>query len=246
MSTTKVGLIRIRRMFWVSVVTFGLLVLLSAATAQELRSQGTTVTEIGSGMYQFVGRIDQYGTQFTAYGYVYDIQGVSPDQLFSYPSNPSETTAHFTYFATAMLSSRAVLTDAVRSIFALDSVGEITYHYQSSPSASFDDPQSFANGTAVTTATLQLQDILTVQGPNRGLANGSGEFAVLAADPFTFGSETVRFGHAGKVYRVSTFGDAVRTDSLIPQSSVLLAGNAVDLAMWQTFLPNVTRLGAQE
>jgi hypothetical protein len=232
MSIARINLIRKRHQFWLGIITLGLLVLLSGATARQLHSQGKSVTEIGSGTYQFVGRIDQVGTQFTAYGYLYDIEGLSPNQLFSDPSNPSETTAYFTYYATATLSSHAVLGDAVRAIFALDSVGEITYYYQSTPAASFDDPQSFAYGTAVTKATMQLQNILTVQGPSRGLANGSGELTVLSADRFTFGGENVRLGHSGKVYRVSTFGDAVRTDPNIPVSSVLLAGDAVEYTSW--------------
>lgn len=232
MSIARLSFVRKRQQFWVGIITLVLLVLFSAATARQLHSQGKSVTEIGSGAYQFVGRIDQVGAQFTAYGYLYDIEGLSPSELFSDPLNPSETTAHFTYYATATLSSRAVLTDAVRAIFALDSLGEISYYYQSTPAATFDDPQSFANGTAVTTATTQLQNILTVQGPSRGLANGSGEFTVLSADQFTFGGENVRLGHPGKVYRVSTFGDAVRTDPATPESSVLLAGDAVDYTSW--------------
>lgn len=232
MSITRFNNTLKRQPFWVGIITLGVLVLLSAATARQLQSQGNSVTEVGSGNYQFVGRIDQVGTQFTGYGYLYDIQGLPPNELFTDPLDPSETTAHFTYYATATLSSRAVLADAVRALFALDSVGEITFYYQSTPDASFDDPESFASGTAITTAEVQLQDILTVTAPNRGLANGSGEFKVVTAAQFEFGGDAVRFGRPGKTYRVSTFGDAVRTDASIPESSVLLAGDAFDSSAW--------------
>jgi len=232
MSITKLSNTRMRQSIRVGIITLGVLVLLSAATARQLHSQGKSVTEIGSGNYQFVGRIDQVGTQFTGYGYLYDIDGLPLSEVFSDPANPSETTAHFTYYATATLSSRAVLTDAVRALFALDSVGEITFYYQATPEANFSDPESFANGTAVTTATVQLQDILTVTAPNRGLANGSGEFKVITAAKFELGDETVRFGRPGNSWRVSTFGDAVRTDAIIPESSVLLAGDAFDSSVW--------------
>jgi hypothetical protein len=133
------------------------------------------------------------------------------------------------------------VTDAVRSIFALDSVGEITYYYQETPSASFDYPQSFASGTAVTSSSLHFQDVLSVQGPNHGLAVGNGEFTVLKAEPFTLGGESVRFGLAGKTYQVSTWGDAIRSDAIIPESSVLLAGSAVAPGGQQVYLPYVPR-----
>lgn len=230
-----------RRLLWVGIAALGLTILLLVVTGQELHSQGDSVTEIGSGSYQFVGRIDQEGLNFTAYGYVYDVEGVDPEELFSGSTalNASESTAHFTYYATAELTSRAVITDTDRSMFPLNSVGEITYYYQDPPSASFDDPQSFIQGTAVTTATIRMQDILTVQGPDRGLAVGNGELSVSSVEPFTFGGETVRFGRPGKSYRISTMGDAVRTDPDIPRSSVLLAGDAASTPFWQNFLPVV-------
>ena len=240
MSTMQDRIIRLRKPFLVVLLTLGLLASLLLVTRQHLSSQEEPVTGIGLGTYQFVGRIDQVGVNFTAYGYLYDVQGVAPQDLFSNPLNPSESTAYLTYYATATLSSRAALADDVRSIFALDSVGEITYYYQATPAASFENPQSFAYGTAVTTASLRFQDILSVQGPDRGLAVGNGAFSILTAEPFTLGGDTVRFGLPGRAYQVSTWGDALRSDAVIPQSSVLLAGNAVAAGFWQTFLPYVT------
>lgn len=233
-----IGNLTLRRLFWVGLIVLAPILLL-LATGQELHSQENEVTEISADNFQFAGRIDQDGLDFTGYGFIYDIEGIAPQELFSDSDaiNGSEETAHFTYYATANLTSRAVVTDTERGIFALDSVGEITYYYQHSPSADFDDPDSFTEGTAVTTATISLQDILTVQAPNRGLAMSQGEITVLTAETFTFGADTVRFGRPDKTYRVSTTGDAVRTDPLIPQSSVLLAGDAAHIPFWQSFLP---------
>jgi hypothetical protein len=230
-----------RRIIWVVIIALGLFAILMISTGQHVYSQGNTVREVGADAYQYAGRIDQDGANFIGYGYIYDMQGLAPSALFSNPFNPSETTAHFTYYATATLTSRAVVTDAVRSIFALDSVGEITFYYQSSPSASFDSPESFANGTPITTISMHFQDILSVQGPNRGISTGNGTFTVVTSEPFTFGEETLRFGRPGIVYQISTFGDALRTDPIIPQSSVLLAGNASRLSFFQTFLPSISR-----
>ncbi len=244
MVQARLNIVRFRKYFLVVAVALGLLVMLLTVTAQQLSSQGNGAKEVGVGApglgaYQFAGRIDQDGLQFAGYGYLYDVQGLTPQQLFSDPLNSSETTAHFTYYATAALSSRAVITDAVRSIFALNSTGEITFYYQDTPAGSFDDPQSFKKGTPITTASVRLQDILNVQGPNRGIAVSNGEFTVSAATPFTLGADTVRFGRSGIVYQISTFGEGLRTDPFIPQSSVLLAGNAVNSGFQQTFLPNL-------
>ena len=236
---------RIRHAALITGATLGLLLIFLAVTGQRLSSQGGNVSEIGLDGYQFVGRIDQNGASFTGYGYLYDMTGVSPDKLFSDPYNPSEETAHFTYYATATLSSCAVLTDAVRSIFALDSTGEITFYYQATPAASFADPGSFAEGEAVTNASLHLQDILTVQAPNRGLSNGNGVFDVLTAQSFEFDGGDVRLGRPGRSYRITTVGDAVRTDAAIPQSSVLLAGSAFGAGGNQAFLPLISSDGEQ-
>jgi len=229
---------RSRRIIGAFVITLVLVVIMG----QTLYSQGSTAREIGTDTYQYAGRIDQDGLEFIGYGYIYDMQGLAPTALFSDPYNPSEATAYFTYYATATLTSRAVVTDAVRGIFALDSVGEITFYYQSSPSATFGDPESFANGTPIATAAINFQDILSVQEPNRGISTGNGQFSMLTSEPFTFGAETLRFGHPGIVYQISTFGDALRTDPIIPQSSVLLAGNARRLNfLQQVFMPAVSR-----
>lgn len=229
-----------RRVASVAMAALGLLVTPTVATSQQLCSKAAAVEEVGADAYQFAGRIDQDGVSFTGYGYLYDIQGLAPNELFSDPNNPSESTAYFTYYATATLTSRATVTDPARAMFALDSAGEITFYYQLYPSASFDNPASFATGTVIAVASLSFQDILSVQSSDRGLSIGNGEFATITSDSFSFGGETLRFGHPGIVHQVSTFGDAQRTDSMIPQSSVLLAGNAVRSSFPHLFVPSVS------
>ena len=247
MSIATVSHTRSRILLVIGIAAFGLLVLLAAASADAPSSQASTVNEIGLGDYQFVGRADQDGAQFISYGYVYGVQEVPSSDLFSDPLHPSEATAYLTYYATATLTARAVITDAMRSIFALNTAGQMTYYHQATPSASFDDPQSFAQGTAVTTATVRLQDILTVTAPNRGRAVGNGVATVVAAQDFTLGGQTVRFGRVHQSHEISTHGDAIRTEPTIPQASVLLAGYAASRSFWQQLLfPYVTRSGALE
>jgi hypothetical protein len=81
--------------------------------------------------------------------------------------------------------------------------------------------------------------MLSVQSPNRGLVVGKGEFSQITAVPFTLGAESYRFGRPGIIHYVSTFGDANRTNAVIPISSVLLAGNASSTRPLQTSLPSV-------
>lgn len=250
MFTKVMGTPHFRKLILVGFVGFGLLALLLTATGLTLRSQGETAREIGVGergtnLYQFAGQIEQDGFEFTGFGYIYDVQGMDPSELFDDPINTSEKTARITYHATATLTSRAIVTDATRGVFALDSAGIITFYYQETPSASFDDPDSFANGIPIATATLRMQDILNVQSPNRGVAVGHGDFTITSVESFTFGEETVRFGRPGAVQRISTFGEGLRTDPITPRSTVLLAGNAVDTGFRQTFLPNVTNADGQ-
>lgn len=244
------GATNLRKLILVGFVGLGLFALLLTATGSPLQSQGETTREIGVGvpgtnLYQFAGQIDQDGFAFTGFGYLYDVQGMEPSELFDNPANTSAATARLTYYATATLTSRAIVTDAVRGVFALASEGNITFYYQETPSASFDNPESFANGIPIATATVSFQDILNVQSPNRGVATGNGEFTITDAEPFTLGEETVRFSRPGVVQRITTFGEGLRTDPVTPRSTVLLAGSAVDTGFRQTFLPAVTNANGQ-
>lgn len=85
-----------------------------------------STVEVGTGLpglnlYEFVGRVDQAGVAFTGYGYLSYLRGMDNSQIFSNPLNPSEGTAHFTYYATATLTSprssaaSSPLTRSVRS-----------------------------------------------------------------------------------------------------------------------------------
>ena len=244
MAIQKVRFVRFRKLLVMGAVAIGLVALLLVASGQQVSTQATTGTEIGVGgpganAYQYAGHIDQDGASFTGYGYVYDVEGLSTTELFTDPINTSPATAHITYYATATLTSRAVVTDATRAIFALDSVGQITFYYQSAPTADWPSPSSFANGTPIATASISFQDILNVQAPNRGISVGNGEFTVETVTPFDFDGNTLVFTRPGLTYRIFTTGEGLRTDALIPQSSVLLAGNAVTPGLWQMYLPSL-------
>jgi hypothetical protein len=193
----------------------------------------------GVNLYEFVGRIDQNGFAFTGYGYVSYLRGLSYSQIFTNPIDASERSAHFTYYATATLTSRSIISN----VFVINSEGPITFYYQPTPTGTFSNPQSFAGGTPIATGTIRYQSILNVQAPNQGIANGIGEFTQLTAPTFTIGSETYQFGQAGTIQRMTTFGQGTRLDAVLPRSFVLLAGNAVDTGQRQLNLPYVSNDG---
>lgn len=244
MLRAKVGALSLNKLLLTATLAAGLFTLLFVATNWPLLSKSDSVTEVEVSIpevngYEFIGRIDQNGADFTGYGYLYSIDGLEAMDLFSNPLLGDETTARFTYYATATLSARAILTDADRGIFALDSVGTISFYYQPTPSATFSNPLSFAGGTQIAVAEMRYQDILNVQGPNRGIAVGNGEFTIVSSTPFSIGAESYVFGSPGQIHYVSTFGEGRRTNAVVPISSVLMAGNAVTSRPKQISLPAI-------
>ncbi|MEJ2304569.1 MAG: hypothetical protein P8Y14_23835 [Anaerolineales bacterium] len=195
------------------------------------------VATSGRNAFEFIGRIDQDDINFTGYGYLTYIRDLNNAEIYSDPVNPSESTARFTYMATATLTSRSVLTD----VFVLDSQGTITFYFtQYPPSRSFDNPASFASGTPIATASMRYQDILLVQSANKGLATGVSEMTQLDASAFTLNGQSYQFGQPNLLYRLSTVGNGTRTNLDPLTSFVLLAGNAVTSGQ-QSFLPLINQ-----
>ena len=122
--------------------------------------------------------------------------------------------ARFTFSATATLTSRHVLS----TIFALDSIGTIVYYYHPDSGADFADPASFAAGTPIVTATIRAQNILSVQGPNKGIATNIGEFTQTGAASFTLDGQVYQLGRTGLLERSWATGEGTRTDPITPKS----------------------------
>lgn len=199
--------------------------------------QQVGVAPLGQNAFEFIGRIDQNGFNFTGYGYLTHIKGLSDDQIYTSPAAASEDTARFTYVATATLTSRAILSD----VFVINSQGTITFYFtESPPDRDFNNPTSFASGTPIATGSMRYQDILLVQSSNRGLATGVSEVTQLSDTSFTLGGQSYQFGQSNLFYRFSTVGNGTRTDPGPPISFVLLAGNAVTSGEG-TFLPLINR-----
>ena len=94
----------------------------------------------------------------------------------------------------------------------------------------FTTPLSFAQGTLVARQTIQLEDVLTVIAPNKGLFNGTAVTQQLVANPFTLGGKKMQ------LERVGARGRAVYTGSAQRFSVNPLSVTAI-LAGYETALP---------
>jgi hypothetical protein len=233
------------RIYIALVAVLALIVLAVSLVSQKSVVAAPTDIEVGTSQgliaSEFVGRVDQNGTNFTAYGYLTHISGLTDTLLFSTtnPSLANETNARITYYATATLTARSVIS----SVFVIDSVGVTTYHFNGVPNASFGNPSSFNSGVPIVTATIRYQDILNVQAPNLGIATGTGEFTQNGLASFSLNGQTYRVGRVGMVQRIVTTGEGTRTDPVTPKSFVVQAGNTVITVLpgAQTFLPVISR-----
>ena len=240
MSNRQWNPIRSPKFYLSVIVPVLLLVLLIFTVGWQLGPGSAQTTEVGAAspglnLYEFVGRVDQVGGDFTGYGYLSYIRGLDNNQLFTNPLQPGEATARFTFFTTITLTSRAVIS----SVFAIDSAGATTFYFNPAAGASFHDPQSFTKGSKIVTADVRYQNVLNVQAPNLGIATGVGELVQHSAAAFTLGGQSYQLGHTGMIQRIATTGEGTRTDAVKPVSFVVLSGNAVDTGQRQTFLPNV-------
>ena len=176
----------------------------------------------GRNAFENIGRIDQNGGSFTGYGYLSYISGLDQTLLFIDPAVHSPETAHFTFYSTASLTAR----DILGTIFTINSLGTVSIYYQTTPTGTFADPNSFKAGTLIATYNIRGQDILSVQAPNLGIAIGFSEMEQTAAVPFNIGNAQQQFGQVGLLLRSFYTGEATRTDPVTPVSFILYSGNA--------------------
>jgi hypothetical protein len=183
--------------------------------------------------FEFVSRVDQVGGHFTSYGYLTYIYGLNDSALFTDPINRNESTARFTFYSSITLTARSVIS----SVFVLDSIGTTTFYFDENPygGTSFGNPSSFQTGAPIATFSGRYQDILNVQGPNVGIANGMGELTQLTAQPFVLLGQTYRLGQGGLAENLWFTGEGTRTDPISPNSITVGAGHATVTGLQTTF-----------
>lgn len=233
--------------YWVLIVLAAPLLMAAAFYANRNLSTASSAIEVGSALagqnaVEYVGRVDQDGANFVGYGYLTHISGLTDTLLFS-GTIPfvNEANARFTYYATATLTSRYVIS----SVFVIDSVGTTVYYYNPAGGAQFANPASFAAGQPVLTATVRSQNILSVQAPNLGVGTNFGELTQTGVSAFDLGGQTYQIGRVGLMERTFSTGEGTRIDPITPKSFTVLSGNAVvtGLPGQQSFMPIIIRNG---
>ena len=178
----------------------------------------------GSNAIEFIGRLDQEGPSFTGYGYVTHLEGVKDRSLFrSAPLAASEKTARLTFRFRTQAASRANL----KQVFAIHSTGKIEFFNSKEPAGDFDNPDSFAQGERVASGAIDIQNIITVYAPNRGIADASGLLTLDDASDFDIGTQKASIGDDGDSLRVTLAGAGTRSDAVLPRAVIDFAAQAV-------------------
>jgi hypothetical protein len=192
------------------------------------RPAGAALASTGVGFedqnsWELVGRSDQNGAAVRHYGYLTFIHGLADNVLFSDPNVRTAQTARFTFFAETTLNSR----HEVGNIITTAAPGTLTIFLNNAPAGSFDNPESFRQGTAIATFQIRYHSVLTVTGPNTGITSAVADLLQVRADLFTLGADQFRFGRGRVRYRATVSGPGTLTQVEPPRSVFFLGGNVV-------------------
>jgi hypothetical protein len=193
------------------------------------------VPQSGWASMEYVGRIEQDAGNLASFGYLTYLPGLSGSSLFTSPAT-SELTARFTYYTTATITARSVIS----SVFTLNSVGVTTfYYYPYGASADFATPHSFTAGQPIGSASGRYQSTLNVQSPNAGVASVFGELTRQTMGTFILNAQTYRFGRDGMMERHYFAGEGVRTDPVAPKSFTVGSGNGLYTSQAGPYMPTI-------
>ena len=198
-------------------------VLVCSTTTVAAKPLVVGIAQHGKNVLELVGRSEQDGNAVTHFGYLTRIRGLPDDLLFSDPSNRTEATARFTFFATTTLTARHVLDN----IIATAAQGTLTIYFNDTPSGDFNTPGSFAAGTPIATFSARFQNVLNVQPPDAGIISGVADLIQLGSDSFMLDGVRYRLGQRHVRGRLSANGQGTRTRVDPPLSFFLWGGNVV-------------------
>jgi hypothetical protein len=183
---------------------------------------GAQVGDLGAATgIELLGEIYQSGDDLVAHGYFTMVAGFSRDQIFFPGVDRNETTARFTFHATAQLSA----IHRRETVFVTSATGGLDIYLRDAPGGGFDNPASFAQGLKIASDDITLQNVLNVTAPNLGAIDLTGDFQRAAARAFVLHGRTCMLGHKGLHSRLVAAGRGVRTDPVTPKSIVTVGGN---------------------
>lgn len=157
-----------------------------------LSAQDDSVVGIGTARepwYRFVARYEYSVSTVSIYGYLTSVAGLSDDQLFVPGGGRSAARARLTFRAELEPTDTA----ETEPVSVLTSQGQLTF-FVSDGNASFDDPSSFATGTAVAIAEIVLTDVVDRESGDEVVLGGEATLIYTTSEPFTLGSGEVRLG----------------------------------------------------
>jgi hypothetical protein len=175
----------------------------------------------GRNAFEYIGQVDQDGDSLTYYGYLTAVAGLDVGQLFA-GSTHDETTARFTFFGTATLSSRAVF----NNVFTIDATGSLGCYFDRAGGADFGNPSSFMSGKQITADDAVFHDILSVTAPNTGTPSITAFLQRTAVSKFRLGGAAYKLGHVGLLERSTATGLGTKLDPT-PKAVLTVAGATV-------------------
>ena len=181
------------------------------------------VAEIGTNALEYVGTIEQRGLEFSLVAYVTHLAGVDRAALFTGtdPFARSESDAAITMVGSATATARSIL----QNLFIINAEGTVDF-YAGTGGNSFDDPGSFSSGSLIGSGSVQIQNIINVQAPQQGIAQGVGDLVLNTAESFTLGGQSGVFA-PGTRLRLSFTGQGMLNDPETLEATILIAGNGV-------------------
>lgn len=175
--------------------------------------------------FEFVGRIDQRGFDFTIYGYLTHAAGLNQIELFANddPAERTEASARLTFHGRAFLTARSILDN----LFSVSSDGEIRFYAADVPTASFADPDSFAAGTEFAIAGIRIRSVVNVQAPQSGIASGTGWFLLTSASPVTIAGQDLILEGVDTPHSVTFTGQGTLEEPAEPRSFIVMSGGII-------------------
>jgi hypothetical protein len=192
-----------------------------SSTVVGMAAQGVNAVE-------YIGEIQQTGRDFTTYGYLTYVKGLSPANLYTDPNNPSASTARFTFSGSAILTSRAQVRPPLPLVTQLSAVGPLTIYFNANgANADFSDPSSFAQGKEIATFDTRVLSTLAVTAANLGVFSAISDAKQQSAQQFMLNGKRLQFGHPNLMQRANLGGRGDRTDPVAPDSIVRFAAYGV-------------------
>lgn len=204
---------------------------LAAAASPIARASAQTpvasfgVPGIAEPAFEFVGRIDQRGGEFTVYGYLTHAAGLDQDELFANddPADRTEASARLTFHGRAFLTARSILDN----LFSVTSDGEIRFYASDTPAGAFTDPDSFAAGTEFAIAGIRIRSVVNVQAPESGIATGTGWFLLTSATPVTIAGQELTLEGIGAPHSIAFTGQGTLEEPIEPRSFIIMSGGII-------------------